>query len=423
MTSPNQRPDLGDLQARLEMLRQSIDEIEALLQQYRSWKEAMRQSEQQFRLLVEGVMDYAIFMLDKGGHILSWNMGAQRIKGYSADEIIGQHFSIFYPPEEVAAGKPANELAIATAEGRYTEEGWRVRKDGSLFWASVLITPLYNEQRELQGFAKVTRDMTERKEAEEQRERLRERELQLLREQEARSRAEALNELRQNFLTVVAHELRTPVTSLLGYAELLLRRGERGTLTPENIQRPIRTIVEQIHRLDRLTTMLLDVTRLEGERMELQLAPLDIAELIQRVVRGIYILAENHTFSVQTPPEPVLIMGDEARLEQVFYNLLHNGIKYSPQGGTIGVTMEVDGGQFRVRISDQGVGIPPEDLPRIFERFYRATNVKAVHAAGMGVGLYLVKELVTLHGGELTVESTLGAGTTFIVTLPIYRGD
>jgi signal transduction histidine kinase len=296
-----------------------------------------------------------------------------------------------------------------------------VRKDGSLFWANVLITALFNDHGELQGFAKVTRDMTERKLAEEQREQLRQQEIQLIEERERRTRAEALNQLRQQFLTVAAHELRTPVTSLVGYAELLMRRSEQGRLTPETLERPIRTLVEQAYRLDQLTGMLLDVTRLEGERIVLTKQPLDIVELMHRVVRGLYVLAERHTITVSPLPHPVMVPGDQLRLEQVFYNLLHNAIKYSPEGTRITVNIGVSDDQVQLAITDQGVGIPDTDLPHIFERFYRASNVAAQIDKGMGVGLYLVKELVTLHHGSIAVQSTLGVGTTFTVCLPLYQ--
>ncbi len=409
------------LASRLAIFRESLNDMEVLLANYQASQEALRQSEQQFRLLVEGVTEYAIFMLDTTGHIRSWNTGAQRIKGYTASEIIGRHFSIFYPPDDIADNKPARALDIAINEGRYAEEGWRVRKDGTLFWANVLITALFNGRGELQGFAKVTRDMTERKQAEEQREQLRRQELLLLREQEARARAEALNELRHEFLTVVAHELRTPVTSLLGYAELLTRRIERGNATPEKIQQPVRTVLEQGRRLERLTAMLLDVTRLEGDRMQLSLMPLDAVELLQRVLRGLYVLAEHHTLEVQPLDRPVMILGDEMRLEQVFYNLLHNALKYSPPGSTITVSMHADEDSFKVAIIDQGVGIPPDDLPHIFKRFYRAQNVNSTYTTGMGVGLYLVKEIITLHEGSISVESELGGGSTFTITLPLHR--
>jgi PAS domain S-box-containing protein len=422
MTAPTSLPELEQLSTRLALLRESLDEMESLLARYQVSREALHQSEQQFRLLVEGVTEYAIFMLDTTGHILSWNAGAQRIKGYTASEIIGRHFSMFYLPDDIAEDKPGRKLAIATAQGRYAEEGWRVRRDGTLFWANVLITALFNQQGQLQGFAKVTRDMTERKQAEEQRERLREQELQLLREREARARAEALNELRQEFLTVVAHELRTPVTSLLGYAELLGRRIERGRITPENLQQPVRTIVEQGRRLERLTAMLLDVTRVEGDRMQLSRAPLDAAELLQRVIRGLSVIAEQHTLTMRPLDRPLMILGDELRLEQVFYNLLHNAIKYSPGGSVIAVELGADDDWFTVAISDQGVGIPPDDLPHIFERFYRAGNVSTTHTAGMGVGLYLVREIVTLHGGNINVTSQLGAGSTFTIALPLLKG-
>jgi PAS domain S-box-containing protein len=382
-------------------------------------EEALLQSEERFRLLVSQVRDYAIFMLDAEGHIATWNLGAQLIKGYRADEIIGQHFSIFYPPEDVAARKPERKLEIAAAEGVHEDEGWRVRKDGTYFWASVVITALHDNQGVLRGFSKVTRDLTERKRAEDVQRQLQAQEVQIAREQAARAQAEANVRVRDAFLSATAHELRTPVTSMFGYAELLQRRFSRGDFSPERAQKPIHAIITQAQRLDRLTTMLLDITRLEHGKVLLDRQPIDLRWNIEQVVQELRLLTEYHSITLDLPADPVIVEADELRMEQVLYNLVQNAVKYSPEGGTITVRAWSEAQQAVITVTDMGVGISAEDLPHVFDRFYRATNISEAHISGLGLGLHLVKEFVTLHGGSVDVQSALGRGSTFRVTLPL----
>jgi PAS domain S-box-containing protein len=389
------------------------------LTERRRAEEVLRQSEKRFHLLVDGVRDYAIFMLDPGGHIVTWNSGAQLINGYSADEITGRHFSVFYPEEDVRGGKPARELQIAMAEGRYEEEGWRLRKDGTRFWANVLITPLFEEDGHLHGFVKITRDMSERKKAAEQREQLRERELQLIQERELRAQVESAVHMRDTFLSILAHELRTPLTSLLGNAQLLLRRAQRDDTLSHRDQRTVQLIVDQAARLNRMISLQLDISRLHAGQLRLECAPLDIGALARQVVDEAQPMAGKHTVSYAGPDRPLLIDGDELRLMQVFQNLVQNAIKYSPAGGPVSVAVERRDGVARVAVSDKGIGIPRADLGELFQRFYRASNVDERAISGLGVGLYLVKQLVTLHDGTVEVESEEGRGSTFIITLPI----
>ena len=372
-----------------------------------------------FRLLVEGVRDYAIFMLDPTGRIVSWNTGAQLIKGYQAGEIIGQHFSIFYPPEDIASGKPERELVIASTEGRYEEEGWRLRKDGSRFWANVIISALFGPEGQLRGFGKVTRDLTERKKAEAEREQLREREQQLALERAARDQVEATVRMRDTFLTVMAHELRTPLTALLGNAQLLLRRSRREGLLAEREQRHLNLVVTQIERLRKLVLLQLDISRLHTDHLQIERVPLDVVALVQRVVDEIQLTLVKHTVTCAGPAAPLLIEGDELRLEQVLQNLLENAIKYSPAGGTVRVELARHERRVRIAISDEGIGIPQAELQHLFQRFYRAANVDDQHISGLGVGLYLAKELVALHDGTIEVVSEEGRGSTFTIELPL----
>jgi PAS domain S-box-containing protein len=384
-------------------------------------QEALRQSEQRFRLLVEGVRDYAIFMLDSTGHVMSWNSGAQLIKGYTPDEIIGRHFSIFYPAEDIRDRKPERELEIAVAEGRYEEEGWRLRKDGSRFWANVLITALFDVHGQLQGFGKVTRDMTERKLAEEQREQLREQEEQLRHEREARAQIEAIERMRDSFLTILAHELRTPLTSLLGNAKLLLRRGERDGDLSERGQRNVKVIVNQASRLNDMISLQLDIARLHTGQLQIERAPLDIEAVARQVVEEFLPTLVVHTLAYAGTNTPMLMEGDELRMIQVLQNLIQNAIKYSPAGGAVQIKAERHDTTAHITVSDTGVGIPRADLPRLFQRFYRASNVDERQISGLGVGLYIVKELVELHGGTVEVVSEEGRGSTFTIILPLLE--
>jgi PAS domain S-box-containing protein len=416
---PNTQLDIEQLRTRLRTLRQSVDEMDLFLEHYATVEHALRESEERFRLLVEGVRDYAIFMLDTTGHITSWNTGAQLIKGYTASEIIGQHFSIFYPPEDIAAEKPERELRIATAEGKYEEEGWRLHKDGSQFWAHVLITALYDSQGVLRGFGKVTRNMTDRKRAQEQAEQLRERNQQLQLEQVARSQSERLVQLQDEFLAIAAHELRTPLTALLGNAQLLRRRAHRGIVLSEQDQQKMDVIIEQAERLNRMVLTLLDLSRVQMGQLHIERTSLDLVSLARRIVEVVQPTLKHHTIEYRGEDGPIVVDGDVLRLEQVVHNLVQNAIKYSPAGGPVSIQVTRHDTMVSLAVTDQGIGIPKRSLPNIFQRFYRATNVDGRYISGLGVGLYVVKDVVTQHGGRVEVATIEGQGSTFTVRLPL----
>jgi PAS domain S-box-containing protein len=363
-------------------------------------EEVLRQSEERFRLLVEQVQDYAIFMLDAEGRITTWNLGAQRLKQYRADEIIGQHFSVFYSAEAVAAGHPQHELALAVEDGRYAEEGWRYRKDGTRFWADVTITALRDERGVLRGFAKVTRDLTQRRQAEEV------------------TRLREAVRLRDEFLSIASHELRTPLTAInlqLDSLQLSLE-GEEADEISGKFRKRLEKAIKQADRLSELVDGLLDVSRISTGSFQLELEQFGLEELVKEVVERFEEDARR-AGSALTFRSPGSIVGrwDRARLDQVLTNLISNAIKYG--GGTsIEVSLLAEGAMVTLTVHDSGMGIAPEDLSRIFGRFERA--VPASHYGGLGLGLYIVQQIVTAHGGSVLVKSELNQGTTFSVFLP-----
>lgn len=363
----------------------------------REYVEALRQSEERFRLLVDCVKDYAIFMLDPQGYVVSWNAGAARIKGYTREEIVGRHFSAFYLPEEAAAGKPARELAIARQLGHVEDEGWRVRKDGSTFWANVVLTAVHDEQNRLRGFAKVTRDLTERRQREE---------------------LEQSGERMREFLATLAHELRNPLAPMrnaVGVMQL-----ETG-LSPTMAQS--RDLIDrQVAHLTRLVDDLLDVGRIMSDKVELRLENVDLGELVTRALEAArpFTDAREQQVVPHVPDEPVTIRGDLTRLVQVVQNLLHNASKFSPTGSRIDLTGRVSYRMAVLEVRDQGCGIAPQSLDKIFELFAQEKEGQSVRESGLGIGLTLCKSLVEMHGGSIFASSDgLGCGSTFTLSLPL----
>jgi PAS domain S-box-containing protein len=388
--------------------------------------EALTLSEERFRLMVDSVIDYAIFMLDHDGRVASWNAGAERLKGYTASEIIGQHFSVFYPAEALDRGWPAHELSVAKATGRFEDEGLRVRKDGTTFWANVVITALFGPDGELRGFAKVTRDLTERKRGElelrdahaslERRVEQRTRELE-----EANATLRRLDQQKNEFLATLAHELRNPLSPIWSGVELLkLSEGKEMPDVP--VHRVVAMLERQVMHLTRLVDDLIDVARATRKRLELKRERVDLLGPIRHAVEASSRSIEEraHRLVVEAPAGPILLEGDSVRLSQVFANLLNNAARYTPERGAIGVRVEIEPGAAVVRVIDSGIGIASEDLDRVFEMFTQAEKSGGLKNAGLGIGLSLAKEIVELHGGTIVAKSAgLGQGSEFIVRLPI----
>lgn len=364
--------------------------------EHRRTAEALRESEETFRLLVESVKDYAIFMLDPEGHVISWNAGASYINGYRRDEILGQHFSVFYTADDVATGKPARELTTARNVGRVEDEGWRVRKDGSLFWANVTITAVYDESRALRGFAKVTRDMSERKRLEE------------LEQSERR-----MNE----FLATLSHELRNPLAPMRNALTVMQLRPDDADST----QKSIGLIERQMSHMTRLVEDLLDVGRIASGKIELRHEPLDATDVIALGIEAAEpaLEAKSQTVTVTTDATPMPLLADRTRLSQVMQNLLLNASKFSPPGAAIAVTASIRHRTLVIQVIDHGRGISPGSLDSIFNLFVQEDRPGSSAQGGLGIGLSLCRSLVEMHGGSVSAASEgAGMGATFTVQLP-----
>jgi PAS domain S-box-containing protein len=371
-------------------------------------EETLRASEERFRLLVHSVRDYAIFMLDPAGVVSSWNEGAQRIKQYTAQEIIGRHFSTFYPREDLDAGKPAWELEVAIREGRVEDEGWRIRKDGTRFWANVVITALRSPRGELLGFTKVTRDLTERREAE----------VQAVESARRVAEAEAANRTKSEFLAAMSHELRTPLNAIGGYAELMAM-GLGGTVTEEQreyldkIQRSQRHLLEIINDL-------LNFSRMEAGKVkyDIQAVPLRPSLQAVRAMLEPQAIEKRIDLVVGPCPKGLRVMADAVKMEQIILNLCSNAVKFTGEGGRVEVNCKARGAEVSVVVSDTGVGIPPDQTERIFEPFVQLGRGLTTQHEGTGLGLAISRELARAMGGDLTVSSEPGKGSTFTLTLP-----
>ena len=388
------------------------------LTERREHEERLRESEERFRLLVDGVSDYAIFMLDVNGVVTTWNSGAARIKGYRADEIVGRHFSRFYPQDAIESGWPEHELQVAAAEGRFVDEGWRVRKDGSRFWAHVTITAMRHEGR-LRGFAKLTRDLTERKRTEALEASGAERDALLEAERNARMLAQRTARIKDEFLATLSHELRTPLNAILGWTQLLRARG-----APERteFQRAMEIIERNARAQVRLIDDLLDLSRIMSGRFRLDVQQVPLVDIARGALDSIEPATHAKGLRLESvlDPQSVVVSGDPARLQQVFWNLLSNAVKFTPKGGRIQVLLQRVNSHIEFSVTDTGIGIPGSFLPHVFERFSQKDSSTQREYGGLGLGLAICKQLVELHGGSIQAKSMgEGHGATFVVTLPL----
>ena len=367
------------------------------LEERSRYEETLRQNEERFRLLVDGVKDHAIFILDRDGHVVSWNTGAQSIYGYTAAEIIGAHIGRFCTPEDIARDAPGRALARARAEGRYESEGWRVRKDGTRFWADAHVTALHDPDGQPRGFAKITRDLT------------------------ARRRLEAMQENEQHmneFLAMLAHELRNPLAAIVNALGLMRAQA------PEQDADMRGVIDRQAMHLTRIVDDLLDVSRITRGKIALRKEIVDLNGVVAGALASCrpLIEARRHAVDLDLPADAVLVDADPTRVSQIVLNLVSNAAKYTPEGGRIGIVIVREADAAVLRVRDTGIGIAPELLPRVFDLFVQGHRSLDRVEGGLGIGLTVVKRLVALHGG--TVEAASGGpdrGSEFCIRLPLAR--
>ena len=375
----------------------------------REAEEELRQSEERLRLLVQSVKDYAIFMLDPTGIVISWNEGAERIKGYTAEEIIGQSFERFYPEEKVAEGFPRYELEVAAAEGRFEDEGWRVRKDGTRIWANVVITALRDPVKgTLVGFAKVTRDLTERKIAHER----------ALEDAKRIAEAEAANRAKAEFLAAMSHELRTPLNAISGYVELL-ESGLRGPINEVQAE-DLRRIKRSGQHLLGIINDLLNFSRLEAGTVNYDITAFSIAHALDEVRMMVEPLAGAKGIELVWPEadDRVIVRADVAKVEQILVNLIGNAVKFTEAGGRVTITYDMRPGRVDIAVEDTGVGIPEDQLDAIFEPFVQVGRTLSSSHEGAGLGLAISRDLARAMGGDLVATSEEGVGSRFALRLP-----
>ncbi len=353
-----------------------------------------QQIENRLRLLVEAVREYAIVMLDPAGKVVSWNSGAQRIKGYTAEQIIGRNFACFYLPEDAAAGKPEKELRIAAGQGQSTDEGWRVRKDGARFWANVTLTAIRDSAGQLQGFGKVTRDMTEQKAAEQK-------------IKDALTELSLSNAELQQFAYVASHDLQEPLRAIAGCVQLLQQRfqGKLDARADEYIAHA----VDGATRMKALINDLLEYSRV-GTRLN-ALQSTDCNQVLQSALRNLQTAMEEKKAQVTSDPLPTLL-ADETRLMQLLQNLIGNALKFSgDRPPAIHVSAKRVDGSWQFSVRDNGIGIEPQYAQRIFGVFQRLHTRREY--PGTGIGLAICKRIVERHGGRIWLESEPGKGSTF----------
>ena len=364
--------------------------------------------EKLYRLLVDSVRDYAIFALDTAGHVVSWNAGAQRFKGYLPQEIIGKHFSIFYPPDEIARGKPAWELEVATRDGRVEDEGWRIRKDGTRFWANVIITALHDSSGTLIGFGKVTRDLTERREAHER----------AIDAARRLAEVEAANRTKSQFLASMSHELRTPLNAIGGYAELI-EMGLGGMVTPQQREYLSRIRTSQQHLL-RIINDLLNYSRIEAGKLVYEKEPVEVTQVLDNVLGMVAPQAASRGITLERGDcvDRTMALGDRVKIEQIVLNLLSNALKFTPRGGQVITSCGSAGDKVFIAVRDNGPGIPSDAIDQIFEPFVQLGRSLSSGHEGAGLGLAISRDLARAMHGDIVVESVPGEGAAFTLTMP-----
>lgn len=372
---------------------------------------ALRESEERFRLLVESAQDFAIFMLDLQGNIVSWNAGAERVTGYREEEILGVSSAVLFTPEDRAARAPEQEMHLARTSGRAVDERWHLRKDGSRFWASGVLTPARDAQGALRGFVKVMRDQTEHQALDA---RLKDA-LQMA--HQLRERAENANRAKDEFISTVSHELRTPLNTIRLWSRMLAT----GSLGGEDVVKGAQTIDRAALAQEHLIDDLLDLSRITTGNLRLAIRDAVLNEAVAGAIEAIRPLAANRhlTLEVDLSAEVGTLRVDPDRIQQVMWNLLANAVKFTPKGGRIEVRSRRLDGSIKIEVTDSGIGIAADFLPHVFDRFRQEKTGATRRYGGLGLGLSIAKQLVELHGGTIEAHSEgEGRGATFSLYLP-----
>ncbi len=375
----------------------------------RQAEERLRQADERLRLLIESVRDYAIFSLDRLGRVATWNAGSERLFLYPAEEVIGQDPAMLLAPEAREGGTSDRQFSQAVAEGRGEIDAWFERKDGSRFYGNDLITAIRSPDGNVLAYSKVTRNITDRKYAQE------------ALQQKAEALAEA-NRVKDEFLAVLSHELRTPLNAIIGWAHMLLN----DELNPRMTRQALEAIARNGRVQLALINDILDVSRFITGKLRLALDEVDVRTVVEAAVETSRALARSKRVSLDTtiPPRPALVIGDSSRLQQVVWNLLSNAIKFTPEGGTVTVVLAVDRDSVLLEVKDSGIGIPPDFLPFVFDRFRQADSSTARLHGGLGLGLAIVKHVVEMHSGTVQADSEgPGRGATFTVRLPAHAAQ
>jgi two-component system CheB/CheR fusion protein len=387
----------------------------------RTAAEALRSSEERLRLMVESAGDFAIFSMDLDRCITIWNSGAQRLLGYTEAEVLGRSGEIIFTLDDRKTGAPELETKLALAEGRAADDRFHLRKDGSMFWASGAMMPMRDAQGRAVGFVKILRDQTAAREAQQALQRSEAELMQALIENEkARAELQEADTAKDRFLAVLSHELRNPLASIDSAASLLLTPGVRGT----DREAAAQVVRRQAKAMKSLMNDLLDVSRLTFGRLELHRQQVLLGPIIQAALETTQPLLDSagHTLKMDMPAYPIQLDADPLRLNQVLSNLLTNAIKYTAPGGEIRLKVKMEGKQVVVTVSDNGVGMAPGDIERMFEMFAQADALADRTNAGLGIGLALVRNIVELHGGKVEASSAgPGKGSEFRVRLPATR--
>ena len=389
--------------------------------------EKLKGIEERHRLMIQSVKDYAIFMLDPNGLISTWNEGAERTKGYKAEEIIGHHFREFYPPEDQLSKKPEKELEIAIRDGRVEDFGWRVRKDGTTFWADVIISAIRDSKNKLIGFTKVTKDLTSQREAEEKlkasyaslESTVQERTKELI---EAKKAAENASIAKSTFLANMSHEIRTPLGAIIGFADLMAKkdipREELGFYT-DVIQR-------NSSQLLRIIDDILDLSKVEAGRMDIEHIRFSLPELLTDMASLLGLRARENSIRfelIAETPIPELVLTDPTRLRQILFNVVGNAIKFTEKG-EVKVSIFFSNNLLTFEVKDTGRGISPDQATKLFQPFTQADASTNRKYGGTGLGLALTKGLCQAMGGDFILKSSaLGKGSIFVASVMIEAPD